>query len=243
MPHTLFISDLHLCASRPNINELFFDFLKNTASQAQALYILGDLFDYWIGDDDMDGGLNGAAVSALAALADGGTKIYFMHGNRDFLIGGKFASQARLTLLLDPTLVTLYDRPTLLMHGDTLCTDDVDYQRFRTQVREPKWQEKFLDKPLHERRAEVEMLRQRSEEAKQSKSIVIMDVTPDTVEKTLREHGYPQLIHGHTHRPAKHIHAMNDKTCERWVLPDWYTTGGYIYADRNGLEIVNFAPR
>ena len=239
MPHTLLISDLHLCASRPEINELFFAFLKNTASQSETLYILGDLFDYWIGDDDIDEGLNGATVSALAALADGGTKIYFMHGNRDFLIGKKFASLARLTLLPDPTLVTLYDRSTLLMHGDTLCTDDVDYQRFRTQVRDPKWQQKFLGKPLHERRAEVKMLRQRSEEAKQAKSTAIMDVTPSAVEKTLNEHDWPQLIHGHTHRPAKHIHVAHGKTRERWVLPDWYTTGGYLYADRTTLKIVN----
>jgi UDP-2,3-diacylglucosamine hydrolase len=148
MPHTLFISDLHLCEGRPRINQLFFDFLKNTTPKAEALYILGDLFEYWIGDDDIDDGLNGHVAKALAVLADSGTKIYLMHGNRDFLMRDGFARAAKLTPLPDPTLIDLYGTRTLLMHGDTLCSDDADYQNFRNQVRSIEWQRNFLAKPL-----------------------------------------------------------------------------------------------
>ena len=151
-----------------------------------------------------------------------------MHGNRDFLIGDGFARQAKLTLLPDPTLIDLYGTRTLLMHGDTLCTDDIDYQRFRAQVRSAEWQRRFLAKPLHERRAEVEVLRQRSEEAKRSKPMKIMDVSTNTVGLTLREFKFPQLIHGHTHRPACHTHTFDGQQCLRWVLQDWYSDGGYL---------------
>jgi len=234
MSHTLFISDLHLCQSRPAINELFFDFLKNTAPQAQALYILGDLFEYWIGDDDIDAGLNGQAAKALAVLADSGTKIYFMHGNRDFLIGERFAELARLTILSDPTLIELYGRRTLLMHGDTLCADDIDYQRFRTQVRAENWQKVFLAKPLEVRRAEVEAMRAGSETAKQAKPIGIKDVAEDEVRALLRRYDGPALIHGHTHRRARHDLDMNGYHTQRWVLPDWYETGGYLKTTLEG---------
>ena len=230
MSHTLLISDLHLCQSRPNINELFFDFLKNTALQAEALYILGDLFEYWIGDDDIDDGLNGQVVKALAALADSGTKIYFMHGNRDFLIGKRFVKFAKLTLLPDPTLIDLYGKRTLLTHGDTLCTDDIDYQRFRTQVRAEDWQKVFLAKPLDIRRAEVKEMREGSEKAKQKKPIEIMDVAENAVLDLLRRYDLPALIHGHTHRRACHNLDINWHRTQRWVLPDWYETGGYLKA-------------
>ncbi len=229
MSHTLFISDLHLCQSRPNINELFFDFLKNTAPQAEALYILGDLFEYWVGDDDIDDGLNGQVVKALAALADSGTKIYFMRGNRDFLMGDRFARAAKLTLLPDPTLIDLYGTRTLLMHGDTLCSDDAEYQNFRTQVRSVEWQRNFLAKPLSERRSEGEILRKRSEEAKRAKPLDIMDVTTATVEDTFRRYDCQRLIHGHTHRPAHHLHAVYGRPCERWVLTDWPNHGGGLF--------------
>lgn len=234
MSHTLFISDLHLCQSRPKISELFFDFLKNTAPQAEALYILGDLFEYWIGDDDVDDGLNGKVVKALAALADSGTKTHFMHGNRDFLIGKRFANLAKLTLLPDPTLIDLYGKRTLLMHGDTLCTDDIDYQRFRTQVRGEDWQMTFLAKPLDVRRTEVETMRAGSEKAKQAKPIEIMDVAENAVVELLRRHDWPALIHGHTHRRACHDLEWNGYRTQRWVLPDWYETGGYLKATLEG---------
>lgn len=234
MSHILFISDLHLCQSRPNISELFFDFLKNTALQAEALYILGDLFEYWIGDDDIDDGLNGQVVEALAALADSGTKIYFMHGNRDFLIGKRFAKLAKLTMLPDPTLIDLYGKRTLLTHGDTLCTDDIAYQRFRTQVRAEDWQKVFLAKPLDIRRAEVKAMREGSEKAKQKKPIEIMDVVENAVLDLLRSFEWPALIHGHTHRRARHEIKRNGYHTQRWVLPDWYQTGGYLKAPSEG---------
>ena len=234
MPHTLFISDLHLCEGRPRINQLFFDFLKNTAPQAETLYILGDLFEYWIGDDDIDDGLNGRVVKALAALADRGTKICFMHGNRDFLIGMRFTKLAKLSLLPDPTLIDLYGKRTLLMHGDTLCTDDIDYQRFRAQVRAENWQKIFLAKSLEARRAEVEAMRAGSEEAKQMKPVDVMDVAENAVLSLLRRHGWPALIHGHTHRRARHDLEMNGDHTQRWVLPDWYETGGYLKATWDG---------
>jgi UDP-2,3-diacylglucosamine hydrolase len=241
MAHTLFISDLHLCDSRPHINRLFFDFLNGAAVHAESLYILGDLFEYWIGDDDIDTGLNGQVVRALAALSDHGTKVYFMHGNRDFLIGARFAEEAKLTILPDPTLVDLYGRRTLLMHGDTLCTGDVDYQRFRSQVRSAQWQHEFLAQPLHERRKEVETLRKRSEEAKRAKPMEIMDVAPGAAEDTLRKFGYPWLIHGHTHRPARHIHAIDGKQCQRWVLSDWYVKGDSLECSAQGWSAHSIA--
>jgi UDP-2,3-diacylglucosamine hydrolase len=160
-----------------------------------------------------------------------------MHGNRDFLLGERFCSRAGGRLLPDPTRIDLYGTSTLLMHGDTLCTDDVEYQHFRATVREPRWQANFLARPLAERKAIAQGLRNRSEEAKQDKSMDIMDVALPAVEATLRRHGYPRLIHGHTHRPATHRHMVDGHECERWVLPDWYGQhGGYIEVTPRGIE-------
>ena len=239
MPHTLFISDLHLCETRPAINEAFFRFLKSEATKAEALYILGDLFEYWIGDDDIEHGLNRQVADALAELSRSGTRLFFMHGNRDFLIGERFASEAGLTLLSDPTHVDLYGMPVLLMHGDTLCTDDVDYQRFRAMVRATEWQRAFLAKPLEERRKDVEEYRRRSEHAKQEKSIEIMDVAPRTIEDTLRKSGASILIHGHTHRPAHHQPEVDRVRRDRWVLPDWTSVATGLRISP-GLEPVFF---
>ena len=161
-----------------------------------------------------------------------------MHGNRDFLIGEKFCHAAGVALLHDPTMIELNGTRTLLMHGDTLCTDDVEYQKFRRQVRDPLWQKQFLSQPLAQRKAIIEDLRRRSETEKQTKSMEIMDVTPSSVEATLREHGYPQLIHGHTHRPAKHIHPIDGNVCERWVLRDWYESGGYLRGEGSGIKAI-----
>jgi UDP-2,3-diacylglucosamine hydrolase len=240
MPHTLFISDLHLCESRPAINEIFFRFLNTEATRAEALYILGDLFEYWIGDDDMDHGLNRQVVDALVGLSRSGTRVFFMHGNRDFLIGERFASEAGLTLLADPRRIDLYGMPILLMHGDTLCTDDVDYQRFRAMVRGVDWQRAFLSKPLEERRSEVEDYRRRSEQAKQSKSMEIMDVAALSVEETLRKSSHSILIHGHTHRPAHHVVEIDGVRRDRWVLPDWIDTAAGLRIAA-GAEPVFFA--
>ena len=234
MKHTLFISDLHLCHTRPTINTLFERFLSDIVPQAEALYILGDFFEYWAGDDDLIEPFHSAIAQQLSTLAASGTRLYLMHGNRDFLIGEAFQCAAHITLLPDPTLIDLYDQPTLLMHGDTLCSDDVEYQAFRSQVRDPTWQQTFLATPLAARKAQIEALRQRSEQEKSSKTAEIMDVNPETVAATLRAYNYPRLIHGHTHRPAMHLHSVDGKTCERWVLTDWYKVGGYLRCDAAG---------
>jgi UDP-2,3-diacylglucosamine hydrolase len=236
---TLFISDLHLCASRPRINQLFFDFLATTARSANQLYILGDFFEYWAGDDDIDDAFNRSIIDAVAALASSGVSIFLMHGNRDFLIGEKFCAASGATLLQDPTLIDLNGMPTLLLHGDTLCTDDIEYQQFRKQVRDSKWQQQFLAQPLAQRKAIIEDLRHRSESEKQTKSMDIMDVTQSSVDSILREHRYPRLIHGHTHRPALHHHHVDGNTCERWVLTDWYERGGYLRSDDRGMISID----
>jgi len=235
--HSIFISDLHLCLSRSAINRIFFDFLRGPAVQAQALYILGDLFEYWAGDDD-DDPFNASVLSALSDLADRGVALYLMHGNRDFLIGERFATITRARLLLDPTLVSLYGTPTLLMHGDTLCTDDIRYQQFRAQVRDTKWQDKFLSQPLASRKQVIAGLRADSNKEKQLKSEAIMDVTATAVATELRNHGYPRLIHGHTHRPALHQYIVDGHRCERWVLADWYTSGSYLQCNAQGCRVI-----
>ncbi len=238
MTTTLFISDLHLCASRPRINQLFFDFIATTAREADALYILGDFFEYWAGDDDIDDPFNRSVIDAVAALAGRGVSVLLMHGNRDFLIGEKFCQAANVTPLQDPTVIDLNGTRTLLLHGDTLCTDDIEYQKFRKQVRDPQWQQQFLAQPLTQRKAIIADLRRRSESEKQTKSMNIMDVSLSSVEAVLRESNYPRLIHGHTHRPALHHHAVDGKNCERWVLTDWYEGGGYLRCDETETRAI-----
>ena len=232
--HSLFISDLHLCPTRPAINTLFTRFLQDIAPQAEALYILGDFFEYWAGDDDLANPFHLTITSALAQLAARGTRIYLMHGNRDFLLSDAFMRAAQATWLPDPTHIDLYGVPTLLMHGDTLCTDDVAYQEFRSMVRSTEWQRNFLAQPLAERKAQIEALRKRSTLEKSHKTEAIMDVNQEAAANILRAHGYPRLIHGHTHRPARHVHPVDARSCERWVLPDWYASGGYLHCDTAG---------
>lgn len=236
MPHTLLISDLHLCPTRPHINQLFERFVQDIAPGAEALYILGDFFEYWAGDDDLADAFHVWVTSLLAALANKGVHIYIMHGNRDFLMGPPFMQAAHASFITDPALIDLYGTSTLLMHGDTLCTDDVEYQKFRLMVRAPQYQQAVLAKPLAERKAMIEALRKKSEEEKAYKSEAIMDVNADAVAQALRAHHYPRLIHGHTHRPGRHAHEVDGKLCERWVLPDWYESGGYLRCDANGCE-------
>lgn len=224
----LFISDLHLCATRPQTTNVFFEFLEGPARAAQALYILGDLFEYWAGDDDLDEPFNASICNALSGLSRHGVKLHYMHGNRDFVIGDEFARQAGVTLLEEETLVDLAGSRTLLMHGDTLCTDDHAYMQFRAAVREPRWIAQTLAQPLSQRKAQIEELRRMSEQAKRGKTANIMDVNQDAVAAVLRKHGYPRLIHGHTHRPARHEHEVDGRRCERWVLADWYEDGSYL---------------
>lgn len=237
--HSLFISDLHLSVDRPRINQQFFDFIDNTAPQAEALHILGDLFEYWAGDDDLDDPLNGSVADAFKRLGDQGIALFFMHGNRDLLIGQEFARRCGARLIPDPTLLNLYGTRTLIMHGDTLCTDDTEYQKFRAYARNPDNQARFLAQPLAARRQQMLGMRAQSEQDKQTKSEEIMDVTPAAVELVLREHGYPRLIHGHTHRPARHLHVVDGHDCERWVLNDWYRRGGYLRCDASGCRLLN----
>jgi UDP-2,3-diacylglucosamine hydrolase len=236
--HTLFISDLHLCSTHQRVTDLFTHFARDIAPKAECLYILGDLFEYWIGDDDLADPFNHSIAQTLREISDSGVKLYFMHGNRDFLLGEKFAATCGGKLLLDPLLIDLYGTATLLSHGDALCTDDAEYMAFRQQVRDPAFQKQFLTKPLSERRATVEKMRQQSEQSKKIKSMDIMDVAESAVLDLLRQHNYPRLIHGHTHRPALHQHHVDGKVCERYVLKDWNETGGYLYCDINGCRAI-----
>jgi UDP-2,3-diacylglucosamine hydrolase len=235
---TLFISDLHLSSARPAINRIFFDFLRDQAAQAEALYVLGDLFEYWTGDDD-DDPFNATVLKALRELTDRGTALHVMHGNRDFLLADQFAAITGAIMLPDTTLLSLHGQPTLLMHGDTLCTDDLRYQQFRAEVRTRQWRENFLAQPLATRRHIVAGLRDDSTRDKQLKSEAIMDVTVSAVESELRKHGYPRLIHGHTHRPARHVHVVDGHRCERWVLADWYDRAAYLQCSPSACENIN----
>jgi UDP-2,3-diacylglucosamine hydrolase len=236
MPRTLFISDLHLDPERPAITALFLDYVANQGGRADALYILGDLFEAWIGDDD-DSELNRAVCSALADCAAAGTPVYVMHGNRDFLLGERFARQARCTLLEDPARIDLYGTPTLLMHGDLLCTDDVEYQAFRVQARSAEWQAELLAKPLAERRAIAIEMRRVSREQTGGKPEAIMDVNADAVIGRMRELGTTRLIHGHTHRPAVHDLAIDGQPAQRLVLGDWYEQGSVLECTPAGCEL------
>lgn len=221
-----FISDLHLTVDRPALTAVFERYLAGPARNAESLYILGDLYEYWAGDDDQDDPLNSGLARQLAALADGGTRVHFMPGNRDFLIGADFARRARLEILPEPSLIHLGTQAVLLCHGDSLCTDDVAYQAFRAQVRMPAYQAQFLSQPLAARKHFIAGVRQKSEAAKAGKSAEIMDANEGATAALLREHGYPCLIHGHTHRPAHHLVEVDGHTCERWVLADWREEAG-----------------
>lgn len=236
---SIFVSDLHLTPERPRANELFFDFTSGAARQAAALYLLGDLFESWVGDDDLEDPFNASIAAALNALNGKGVALYFMHGNRDVLIGQSFAARCGAKLIEDPTLLDLHGTQTLLMHGDTLCTDDVEYQKFRAYAHDPGNQRRFLAQPLAERKKKMLGMRAQSEKSKQDKTAEIMDVTPAAVEKALRESGYPRLIHGHTHRPARHAHVVDGHACERWVLTDWYGRAGYLRCDAGGCTAVS----
>jgi len=236
----LLVSDLHLTESRPQANEKFFSFLETEAREAEALYILGDLFEYWIGDDDLADPFNAIIAGALKNLSAGGVRLYVMQGNRDFLMGPAFCAATGAVLLPDPTVHTLGGQPTLLMHGDTLCTDDVDYQAWRRTARSSAWQEPFLAKPLEARRREIEALRDKSREVIQAKAAAIMDVNEAAVKDAFRQHGVSRLVHGHTHRPGRHAVQVDGKACERWVLPDWYGKGGYLEFGERPARLVRF---
>lgn len=228
--HTLFISDLHLCEERPHINEIFFRFTRDIAPKAEALYILGDLFEYWVGDDDIDNKLAASVADALMALSKNGVAVYLMQGNRDVVLGHEYAKRCGGTLIPDPTVIDLYGTRTLLMHGDTLCTDDVEYQKYRAYIRDPRVQAQLLALPLTARHAKAREIRAQSEASKSAKDLEIMDVADAAVCSAFREHHVTRLIHGHTHRPARHNVTVDGNPCDRWVLQDWYANGGYLLA-------------
>lgn len=233
-----FVSDLHLRAERPDLVQRFAAFLADTAaSNVDSLYILGDLFEYWIGDDDLADPFNADVCNLLRSTADMGTSLYFIAGNRDFLIGPRFSAAARMFLLDDTARVGAGGTATLLMHGDTVCTDDLPYQEFRRMVRGEEWQQRFLARPLAERRAEVESLRRRSAEAMQGKTAAIMDANPDAIRQALTASACMRLVHGHTHRPGHEQIQLASGSAERWVLSDWGTGRGDALEIGPGGEI------
>ena len=240
MNRALFISDLHLAPERPAIIDLFVRFCDEIASQYEALYILGDFVEYWLGDDDPAEGLQ-PAFDALKKLADAGCSIFFMHGNRDFLIGDALAQRCGFKRIPDPTLIHLNDKAILLMHGDTLCTDDVDYMQFRNEVRDENFQKSFLAKSLGERQQIAQSLRESSKEATAQKKPEIMDVNQQAVESVISQHRVQLLIHGHTHRPAIHSLEVKGVPSKRIVLGDWYDSGSYLaFDDSTSLKLQNY---
>lgn len=234
---TLFVSDLHLDAQRPAVTALFIQFLRSEARSASALYILGDLFEAWIGDDIADPA-GDAVADALRDLHAAGVPSYFIHGNRDFLVGDDWARRARVCLLADPSLIIIEGRPTLLMHGDTLCIDDVGYQAFRSQVHQPAWQLGFLARSADERLAFAAQARAESRRQTAAKDASIMDVNDAAVRAAMTAHGVTRLIHGHTHRPAIHAFELDGQPAQRIVLGDWYEQGSVLRVDRESATLV-----
>ena len=233
---TLFVSDVHLNSSRPDIVRAFIEFLGHKARHADALFILGDLFDEWLGDDD-DKPPHGQVSDALAALTGTGLPVSIVQGNHDFLLGKKFAKRSGCKLLGDDTVIDVYGTPTLIMHGDTLCTRDVDYLAFRKMARNPIMQKMFLTLSLDKRAEQAAKIRRESSDDTALKSEEIMDVTPEAVDKVMDKYNVRHLIHGHTHRPAIHDFALNDRQATRIVLGDWYEQDSVLIWDEAGYRL------
>ncbi len=241
MGETLFISDLHLAPERPEITALFLEFLRTRAARCDGLYILGDLFEAWAGDDDLTPA-NRDILDGLQHLTVGGTPVYLMAGNRDFLVGADFETLTGCRLIRDPTVIELNGARVLLLHGDTLCTDDEDYMAWRATVRDERWIREFLARPLDERRALVQAARARSRSATADKPETIMDVNADAVERAMRAHGVHTMIHGHTHRPAVHEFTLDGAPAVRIVLGDWYRHGHVLAAGAAGFAPETLEP-
>ncbi len=235
---TLFISDLHIDASRPAIVHQFLSFLEAEAARADALYILGDLFESWIGDDAPDSAQD-AAIAGLRALTGSGVPCFVMHGNRDFLMSTRFCRESGAELLSDPVIVTLYGERILVMHGDALCTDDSAYQRLRATVRDSDWQRRFLGLSIKARRVLAGAAREGSQAHTAAMQYSITDVNADSVASVLQGTGLSTLLHGHTHRPAIHAFEVGGRPCTRIVLGDWYDQGSLLRWDEDGPELVN----
>jgi UDP-2,3-diacylglucosamine hydrolase len=234
----LFISDLHLTAERPATTRALRRFLRLVPDTGDSLYVLGDLFEYWVGDDDLDAHRD--VIDALAACTTRGIALYWIPGNRDFLTGAGFTGATRMTALPEPCAFDLHGERTVLLHGDTLCTDDRTYQAFRGEVRSERWQSEFLARPLAARRAAIEALRARSEDEKSVKPATIMDVNADAVTRLFTDSGATRMIHGHTHRPARHDYLVRGRQVCRWVLPAWDDRPGYLRIDADGAEHLDF---
>ncbi len=238
---SLFVSDLHLDPARPDITRLFGRFLDAEARNAEALYILGDLFEAWVGDDDPSD-VGAFVADGLHALVDSGVPVYFQHGNRDFLLGPAYAARAGISLLPDPAVILLHGQAVLLSHGDQLCTGDVAYQQFRAQTRDPAWQAAFLSQPLQARLAFAAQARAASqarqgELAQAGTMETITDVAPAAVEEWFTRYGVDTMIHGHTHRPAIHSLVVGDHPCRRIVLGDWYTQGSVLRVENGDYDL------
>jgi UDP-2,3-diacylglucosamine hydrolase len=240
----LFISDLHLAGERPETNEQFFRFLDEEAARADALYVLGDLFEYWAGDDELQDPagdpLAAEVARAFRRLVDAGVPVHFMHGNRDFLASGGFLRASGAQFLQDPSVLAIGREPVALLHGDTLCTDDKAYQAWRLKARSADFQRDFLARPLAERHRLIGGMREESRQVTAATPAEIMDVNVDAVRDAFRQLRVRRMIHGHTHRPARHELEVDGARCERWVLPDWYGRGGYLALDDVGPRLVSF---
>lgn len=237
---TLFIADIHLGGEHPEISRRFVEFLERQAPGCEALYILGDLFEVWIGDDAVQAE-HRAALQALRRLTDQGVPVRIMHGNRDFLLGHGFEALSGCQLIDDPQVIDLYGTRTLVMHGDSLCSDDVDYQQLRRQLRDPAWQRQFLAASEAQRLAIAKQYRDASRNRTREKTEAIMDVNPAAVVEAMRAYGVTQLIHGHTHRPALHELEIDGRPARRIVLGDWYSQDSSLRCDASGCRLSNFA--
>jgi UDP-2,3-diacylglucosamine hydrolase len=228
MKDVVFISDLHLAPERPQIIDLFIRFADEIAAQADCLYILGDFLEYWLGDDDPAKSLSPVFDKLIEINERFATDIFFMHGNRDFLVGSQLAERCHFTLINDPHKIKIRNKDALLMHGDTLCTDDIEYQKFRQMVRSQEWQQQILSKTLAERIEIARSLREKSQQSTSAKDEYIMDVNQDATDKAFIDNNVDLIIHGHTHRPAIHHRTVNGIETTRIVLGDWYNTGSYL---------------
>ncbi|HEV2612225.1 MAG TPA: UDP-2,3-diacylglucosamine diphosphatase [Noviherbaspirillum sp.] len=241
-PVALFVSDIHLQPALPRTTEAFFAFLQTQASRAEQLFLLGDLFEYWAGDDDLIDSYNATVADRIRKISEAGVKVFWVGGNRDFLVGSAFAKAAGLQLLEEPFAITIGERRIALVHGDAQCTDDAGYMAFRAQVRQADWQRTFLAMPLAQRKAIIADMRTGSQEAQRSKSYGIMDVNPAAIDELFRRTGSSIIIHGHTHRPARHVYVDADNASSprvRYVLPDWDCDtkpprGGWIAVSADG---------
>lgn len=244
MSKTIFIADLHLDKRYPDAVSAFLYYLKTLEKQSlekqsiDALYILGDLFEYWLGDDCVDKTAKQVADGLYALVEKTQLPVFFIHGNRDFLLGERYATDCGMRILPEQTEINLYGIKTLVLHGDTLCTDDIDYQRFRAKVRNPRWQKDILKLPAWIRRLKALQMRYQSKKANAGKSLTIMDVSPSTVETMMRNNDVTQIIHGHTHRPAIHDFVLDGKAAKRCVVGDWYTQGSVLEIAENHCELI-----